>query len=264
MALVRPRRQPQQPLDIAPHRLLPAARPEPDLARLGAAHQPGFGLLRPQLEAELGQRLQQLRIAQRRAFGLDQQIGQHLTLEQYPLAVLHRPRAGDQPGLIGEGAEQPLGKGMDRIDAQPAAGAIEHAGKQRPRARLVIRAKVRADRLKLIGQRSRLQPHPPRQLVIDPRGHFGRPGLGERQAEDLRGIDFRPQQAAAAPARRAPGSCRSPPRPRARPCRPARRPSSGRRAAAGLWPSSLMPRPALRAVSASNHSSSRISWSKSL
>ena len=141
IALARPRCQPQQPLDIAPHRLLPAARPEPDLARLGTAHQPAFGLLRPQLEAERSQRRQQLRIAQRRAFRFDQQIGQHLTLEQYPLAVLHRPRAGEQPGFIGEGAEQPLRKGVDGIDAQPAAGAIEHAGKQGARALLRIRAK---------------------------------------------------------------------------------------------------------------------------
>jgi hypothetical protein len=179
--------QAQQLVDARPHRLLPAAGAEPRLPRLGAAQQIGLDIVRPHPQRQVGDGGQHLRIAERLALGGGEQIGQHLPGQQRAVAVLHRPGAGRQLRLVRERAEQPLREGVDRIDPQPAARAIEHSGEKGARAGAGIGIGGRADRRQPLGELRIGQPHPLRQRAVDPVRHLGRAGLGEGQAQDLRG-----------------------------------------------------------------------------
>ncbi len=177
--------QAEQAMDAVLHRWLPSARPFPRLTRGGTAQQPGGDLLRPHPHRKPRQGIERRRVV--RPFGHQQQVGQDLAQQQVAVAVLHRLDARQQPRLIGEGGQQPLRKGVDRIDPQPPARAIEHGGKQLAGTGHGLRPMVRPDRQQLFGQRRRIKPHPARQHLVDARGHFGRPGLGESQAQDLIG-----------------------------------------------------------------------------
>ena len=175
--------QADQAQHVGPHRRLPAARPFPRLARLGAAQQPGGDGHGAKPERKLLQRGKGGNVVT--ALCLQQHVGQDFAQQQVAVAVLHRLDAGQQPRLAGEGRKQPLRKGVDRVDPQPAAGAIEHFGKQPPRLFLRRRTIVRADGLQVLRQRHGIGPHPARQHFVDPRRHFGCARLGEGQAEDL-------------------------------------------------------------------------------
>ena len=174
------------------HRGLPCARPYPRLARVGTAQQIAFHRIGPQPHRQFGQGIERGDIVL--AFGGNQQVGQHFAQQQIAVAVFHRPGAGDQIGLMRESGEQPLGESVDRIDPQAAARAIEHFGKQRARPCLAFGADVRADRLQVRRQGLGPGADPAGQHFVDPRGHLGRPGLGEGEAQHLAGADVRLQQ----------------------------------------------------------------------
>ena len=220
-------------------------------------------------QRQRGHGREQLRIAERIGFGFHQKIGQNLPRQQRALAILHRAAAGNEIGLLRERRQQPLRKGVDRIDPQPAAGTIEHSGKQRTRARHRGLVRRRADRIEMLKQVRIGKPHPFRQRIVDTRSHLCRPGLGERQTQDLRwgdvGLQQKPQHARRQHLRLA-GPCRG-----REPYRIARihrrhlvamqRIDLGRTAHA---PSSALSCPALsRRPSKVIHSSRRINWSKS-
>ena len=186
--------QTDQPIDPRAQWRRPCARSEPQIARAGAAHQETLDLVLRHPQAQHFERLEQRRIALLLGFG--QHVGQHAPRQQIAIAVFHRTRARGQPRLDREGRQQPLRERMDRADAQAAARAIEYRGKAAARAqpcRFILR---RADEAQFLEQLDFGQPHPARQHVADPRGHFGGARLGESQAQDLLGLDPRFEQQA--------------------------------------------------------------------
>ena len=182
----------EQLVDARAQRLLPGAGAEPRLARFGAAQQECLDRLGRHPQAERGERIEQ--VLPPAGLGIGQQVGEHLAHQQQPLAVLHRAAAGDQSRLVRERAEQPLGERMDRVDAQPAAGTIEHGREQGTGACLRVRTEVRTDGPQFGGELGRRQANPAGEAIVDALGHLGRAGLGEGQAQDLRGRDAGPQQ----------------------------------------------------------------------
>ena len=192
--VIQSRRQAQQALHVRPQRLLPRSGAKPCRLRLGAAQQPALDVFRPHPQRQVSQRRQQLGIAQRIALCAHQQVRQHLPGQQDSVAVLHRAGTRRQAGLVGKRRQQPLRKGVDGIDAQAAAGAVQHRCEQGACPRDGIGTEIGADGLEFERQFRRFKPHPACELVIDTRRHLGRAGLGECQAQDLRWIDLAAQQ----------------------------------------------------------------------
>ena len=190
--LVRIGWHPQQRTHPRAHRREPAARALPHLLGLGAAHQPRVecaGVFRSREEFD---RIQQRAVP--RLLGIDQDVGEHFAREQFAGAVLHRLRAGRQVGFLGKVGEQPLRKRVDRVDPQPAARAIEHPGEQGTGALASFDRGIRTERLEFAEELGVFQPHPARQHRIDPRRHFRRARLGEGEAQDFGWIHTGTQQ----------------------------------------------------------------------
>ena len=177
--------QAQQAQHAVAHGRLPATRPDPGIARSRTAQQPGGNLVRPHPHRQPRQSIQGGRIVG--PLCRQQQVSQNLAQQQVLVAILHRPHTGQQPRLVGEGREQPLRKGVDRIDPEAPARAVEHGGKQLAGAGNSVRAMIGANRQQVLGQGRAVQPHPARQHLVDAGGHFGCPGLGKSQAQDLVG-----------------------------------------------------------------------------
>ena len=112
--------------------------------RGGAADEKALRPLLSKSEAELLQRLNQPTAPVRS--GLAHQIGQHLAPELHLIALLQRREARHQAGLGRKCRQQRLAETVDRLDAQPPAGRVQHLGKQPPRPGLILRAERRADR----------------------------------------------------------------------------------------------------------------------
>ena len=184
--------EPDQLADALAHRLLPSARPEPRLALVGAARQPGARLVRAHPQAEHLERRERFGLAA--LLPLDQQVGEHAMREQLAVAILHRPGAGDQARFLGERRQQPLREGVDRIDPEPPSRAIEHARKARAGALLHLRRRLGPDGDQVGREVLGLLAHPARQHRVDALGHLGGAGLGEGQAQDLLGRDVGAQQ----------------------------------------------------------------------
>ena len=181
----------------AAQRCRPRAGAEPDLPRFGAAHQPCLRPVRPHPQAEHGKRVEHRPVVV--TLGRHQHVGEHLMRQQLAVAVLHRVRARHQARFFGEGGEQPLREGMDRIDPQAAARRVQHLREQGPGMRLRIGIDRRADSLQIGSEVNGIHPHPAGQHRIDPRRHFGGARLGEGEAEDLPRIDTGAQQQAQHP-----------------------------------------------------------------
>ena len=109
-----------------------------------------------------------------------------------------RPSSGRKPGASpasdGKGGEQALGEGVDGLDAQAAAGRLEHAGEQGAGPRAGLRPRILAERDQLMAEIGVLEPHPISEPRMDPPGHLGRARLGEGEAEDRGRIDAGEQQ----------------------------------------------------------------------
>ena len=213
--LVSARRQAEQRLNPGAQRQLPGARPFPQFPRLGTAQQIARHCIRSEAQRQQRQGIEQGRVTA--CFGIDQQSGQHLAQQQFAVTVLHGANARSQPGFGGKGRQQPLGKGVDRIDAQAAAWAIEHPGKQRAGAGDHFGSGIGTDGKEVAGQHGIRQAHPAGEHFADPHGHFRRAGLGEGQAKDLPRLDVALQQQAQDARRQhlglaGPGACRKPDR----------------------------------------------------
>ena len=63
---------------------------------------------------------------------LGEEVGKDFAAQEVTFAVLHRARSRQDARLARESSEEVLREGVDRIDPQSAAGAIEDAGEQRP------------------------------------------------------------------------------------------------------------------------------------
>ena len=165
------------------HWRLPAARPLPQLLRPGGAHQPlvqGAGIL---AESEPGQAVEDRNILA--PLGFLDHVGQHRARQQFGAAIIEHPRPRREAGFLGEIADQILREGVDGIDPEAAAGAVEHAREQAARAFLRGRTDIRAEIAQLLRQHRRGQPHPARQHRVDTVRHLRRARLGEGQAQDL-------------------------------------------------------------------------------
>ena len=96
--------------------------------RLGAAQQEAFDFVGTRAHREQFQRGQRCRIVA--AFGLNQEVSQDFAQQQIAVAVFHRFGARSQPGLMRKSGEQPLREGVDGVDPEAPARAIEDARKQ--------------------------------------------------------------------------------------------------------------------------------------
>ena len=124
----------------------------------------------------------------------DQHLGERRIGERLFLALFERTKAGHQPRLGREAGQQRLAEGVDRLDAQPAAGRLEHAREQGARVGAGFRRDVLAQSGEFLGERAVLHPHPARQPRVDAVGHLGGARLGEGEAENRGGIVAREQQ----------------------------------------------------------------------
>ena len=170
------------------HRRLPAARPLPQVHVPRAAHQPAADRIGSLALAHLGDRPGDARVA----FG--QQVRENIAAQEVALAVFHWTRSGQHARFAGEGGKQILGEGVDRIDPQSAAGAIEDAGEQRPGSRARFWVAGRAQKRQFARQLRIVHPDPARQYRVDTHCHFSRARLGESEAQDLRRIGTRFEQ----------------------------------------------------------------------
>ena len=116
------------------------------------------------------------------------------------LASVERPEARHQPRLGRKGREQALGEGVDGLDAQAAAGRVEHAREQGPRPLTPLRPRILVEREQLLAELGILEPDPMGQPGMDALGHLGRARLGEGEAQDRGRIDAR-RAASEAPGR---------------------------------------------------------------
>ena len=176
-------RKPEQLLHPVLQRLLPSADAEPRLARFGTAHQPGARLVRPHAKGEPFQRGDGFNVPV--GLPLDQEVGEDAVRQHLAVAVLHRLGAGDEASLFGKRSEQPLGEGVNRIDPEAAARAIEHAGEQRARAGAGIRIGRRADVEQIAFEQRVGKAYPARQYAVHTLRHLGGAGFRKRQAQDV-------------------------------------------------------------------------------
>ena len=181
--------------------------------RFSGAHQPLVERGGVLAHGELADAIEHPQIM--RPLSLLDHVGEHLAAEQFAAAIIQHPRARGEPGFLGEIADQELRKGVDGVDPEPAAGAIEHAGKQAARAFLRGRINISAEIAELLRQHGRRQPDPARQHRIDAVRHFRRARFGEGQAQDLPRRDILAQQQAQHPRRQdlrlaRPRRCREP------------------------------------------------------
>ena len=166
---------------------MPCARPCPQIQCTGATQQKGFHLILAHPARERGKTVDQCLVAL--DFGRNQQFGQHLPNQQCPVAVLHGSAARSQSRLHGKRCKQPLAEGVNGLDPETAAGAIEHGGKAAARAGHGFGSKRRANRLQLRGELDLGKTHPAGENLVDARRHFGGTRLRESQAKDLLGFD---------------------------------------------------------------------------
>ena len=184
------------------------------------------------------------------------QRAEHLPLEPRRLILLDRAETGEQLCFQRKAREQGLAKAVDRLHADRAAGAVDHRRKERTGAVDQAGAlPVEPERVEIEPQLGMVHPHPRREAFVDAVRHFGRPRLGEGDAQHRVGrdaVEQQPQHARRQHLRLAR------PRRRAEPhvvrgvgghCLP--RVQDGE--AAGLCHHASLPRP--------NHSSRRASWS---
>ncbi len=258
-------RYPQRLAHAPAHRRLPGGFALPHLVRIGGAHQPSVQARRVLADDESSDAVQHTHIVGALRF-LDQ-ICQHLARQQFATPIVHDPGAGSKARFFREVADQELREGVDGVDPQTAARAIEHAGEERPRTRDGCFFDVRAKVTELLGQLHLPQPHPSGKDRIDAIRHLCRARLGKGQAQNLRGAHILAQQQSQYPGRqhlRLAGPCRG------------RQPDivfriSRKQLVVLQWEDeaaaaharaspSLSPAPVMR----TSHSSRRISWSYSL
>ena len=175
-------------MDARRHRRLPAARPFPQVHVTRAAHQPAAHRIGTLALAHLGNRAGNAWIA------LGEEVGKDFAAQEVTFAVLHRARSRQDARLARESSEEVLREGVDRIDSEAPARTIEHAGKQRPGARLCFRIDRCPEIAKFPRQCGAVHPHPARKHGVDAHGHLRRTCLGEGEAQHLRGIGARLQQ----------------------------------------------------------------------
>ena len=138
------------------------------------------------------------------ALGGGQHLGQRLAPQHRLLARLERAEAGDQSRLDRKGGEQPLAEAVDGLDAQAAAGRVEHLGEERAGAGALRRVAGLAQRLQIAAEIGIGHPHPGGEPVGYALCHLRGARLGEgeaqsrgrlhalqQQAEDARGQDLR-------------------------------------------------------------------------
>ena len=128
------------------------------------------------------------------AGGIGHQIGQYLTAQLQLVALLQRHEAGHQPRFGRKGGEQRLAETVDRLDAQAAAGRVQHLREQAARARLVFGAEGSADGLEVGRQKVGFHPHPGGEPGVDAVGHLRRAGLGKGEAQQVLGRAAAEQQ----------------------------------------------------------------------
>ncbi len=153
--------------------------------------------LRPPLahaQAERPYRIEHVGTVQR--FLRNQQFRQRLARQHLFLTPLKRAEAGKQAGLERKRGEQALAKAVDRLNADAAAGRVEHPRKERARARHHSGIEmILAKRKQLLAQIGLGHPHPAREPAIDPSGHLARTRLRKGEAQDRSGVDSAQQQA---------------------------------------------------------------------
>ena len=181
--------------------------------RLGRAYQPLVQRGRVLAHGELADAIEHPHIM--RPLGFLDHVREHLAAEQFAAAIVEHPRARGKPGFLREIADQELGEGVDGVDPEPAAGAIEHAGEKAARTFTNFGRVGRPQVAELLEQFCFRQPHPARQHRVDAVGHFRRARLGKGQAQDLPRRDILAQQQAQHPRRQdlrlaRPRRCREP------------------------------------------------------
>ena len=152
------------------------------LAPCRTAHQKSFRAAFAQAQAERLERCHERVVAL--FLRAHHHVRQRLAGKGRLLALIQRPKARRQFSLQRKGCQQLLTKAMNRLNAQ-ATGGLQHLGEQAPGMILHLRAMILTQRHQVCRQRGAIHLDPRRQPIMDAIGHFGRPRLGEGQAEDI-------------------------------------------------------------------------------
>ena len=160
---------------------------------LRAAEEIGLRLLLPHTQRHRMQRIEQRRIP--RLFGADHQFLKALAPQIGLLPLLHRAETRHQPGLQRKGGEQLLAEAVDGLDAQAAAGRLQHAGEETAGILPPFGAEILAQRLQVFRQRDVVHLHPGGEAAVHALRHFRGARLGESQAEDIFRLHPAQQQA---------------------------------------------------------------------
>ena len=127
--------------------------------------------------------------------GAREQLAQHLALQRACFAVFQRAKPRQNFRLEREAREQSLAETVDRLHPHRAAGAVDHRGEQRPCAVEDARlGPVGAERGEIEPQIAVSHPHPHRQPLVDAVRHFGGARLGKGDAQDRLGRHPREHQ----------------------------------------------------------------------
>ena len=93
-------RQAKKLEDLRVHRRLPSRPAEPERSLLGAAHQPRPQRIRILATSEIGNGVERGDVFC--TFGFCKHVSQDIACQNFTFAILHRPCARDQFGLVGE------------------------------------------------------------------------------------------------------------------------------------------------------------------